>query len=240
MNSRDDVDSALALNILERPSLVSSSRSSWTSLSDIGADAYQQDDEFSLELEQKLKFLSENETSKEINDTDDIQFFNGRQMSYSQEMLNAFTMMFGPVYCIYAVLSGNWISQHYIEIAQSECKTYADADTDTDSSNAHVNMISLVPAPMLAIMIGVCVHFPFSFYYHWLCANYLPPGYERIDHISRRLDQVFVHISSALCAYGTSGNLKYFLFSALFNADSAYRHFEKKVRIQFLREVYFM
>jgi len=160
--------------------------------------------------------------------------FSSRQMSYEQEILNAFTMIPSPLYCIHKVFSGGWISKQARTYAESEC-----GNTINHSENYNVSMISLLPPPMLAILIAVLVHFPFSFYYHWLCATHIPKGHERITHITRRLDHAFIHISLALCSYAASGNVQYFLLSALFNVDCVCRHFEEEVSIQLFKLVSF-
>jgi hypothetical protein len=47
------------------------------------------------------------------------------------------------------------------------------------------------------------LHLPFSFSYHLMCAF---DCYEdRVDCVGRKLDQTFIHVASALCAFGLSG-----------------------------------
>ena len=88
---------------------------------------------------------------------------------------------------------------------------------------------ALPPLPVLAAAIGIVVHAPFSFLYHWSYATKLHPS-KRIEHWSRRLDHAFIHVASACMSYATSGRVDYFLMTAAYNLDCAYRQFEQRVR----------
>lgn len=88
---------------------------------------------------------------------------------------------------------------------------------------------ALPPLPVLAGAIGIVVHAPFSFLYHWSYATKLHPS-RRIEHWSRRLDHAFIHFASACMSYATSGRVDYFLMTAAYNLDCAYRQFERRVR----------
>jgi len=178
-------------------------------------------DELEPDVESQIE-----QQSEESKDTSP--YFSGRQMTNTQEMLNAFTMIPGLLACIYTIHTGSWISEESMNIAHANpsCQNSNMEDSDI------IRMIKLLPYPVLAIAIGVCVHFPFSFYYHWLCARHLPPGYQRISHLSRRLDSAAIHFSSAMFSLSTSGNWIYFSLCALYNADSAFKHFQKKVQPQ--------
>mmetsp|Transcript_8150 Transcript_8150/g.11699 ORF Transcript_8150/g.11699 Transcript_8150/m.11699 type:complete len:463 (-) Transcript_8150:144-1532(-) len=89
---------------------------------------------------------------------------------------------------------------------------------------------ALPPLPVLAATAGFILHTPFSFMYHWKYAHRLPPGLARIEHWSRRLDHVFMHVICTCMSYATSGSWKYFLACAMVNADCIYRHFLPKVQ----------
>ena len=209
-----------------------SSRSSSSSLPTITYDEFigEMDEGFGIDICKKRQCLDRVEVlekRKSQNGETHILDFSSRQMTYPQEIMNAFTMVPGPLYCIYLVLSGKWLTKHFIEIAGVKCQM--DPNFQLRNNNSSMRILSMIPRPMLAIMLGVCIHFPFSFYYHWLCAKHIPKGNRRITHISRRLDQAFIHVAATFYSYGTSGSWKYFLFCALFNTDSACRQFESKV-----------
>eukprot|EP00565_Helicotheca_tamesis_P003055 CAMPEP_0185741250 /NCGR_PEP_ID=MMETSP1171-20130828/38858_1 /TAXON_ID=374046 /ORGANISM="Helicotheca tamensis, Strain CCMP826" /LENGTH=304 /DNA_ID=CAMNT_0028413209 /DNA_START=2292 /DNA_END=3203 /DNA_ORIENTATION=- len=44
------------------------------------------------------------------------------------------------------------------------------------------NLHALPPLPVVAAAIGIILHMPFSFLYHWTYAHRLPPGSARIEH----------------------------------------------------------
>jgi len=90
---------------------------------------------------------------------------------------------------------------------------------------------ALPPLPVLAVAIGIILHMPFSFTYHWKYAHRLPPGLARIEHWSRRLDHVFMHVICTCMSYATSGSWNYFLACAMLNADCIYRQFLPEVGV---------
>ena len=80
---------------------------------------------------------------------------------------------------------------------------------------------------MIAVAVAVISHAPFSFLYHWKYAIQK----DSLLHWSRRMDQAMIHVASAFMSYATSGNLKYFLLTSLFNLDSCYKHmFDPEVK----------
>jgi hypothetical protein len=143
-----------------------------------------------------------------------------REMTAQQELWNALTMIPSPLYCIYYILAGNWISYSqegdYGEGEEEEC--------------AH-SPIYFCPLPVLFVALAICLHAPFSFLYHYKYASALPVGLGRTDHWSRRLDQAMIHAASALISFSTSGNWYYFIANFLYNADCMRRQCEKKVRL---------
>jgi hypothetical protein len=146
-------------------------------------------------------------------------------MTVTQEKWNAITILPNPIYCIYYIVYGGWVSgKHTLNVTlnpnfdHSKCLT-------SPWVLPHVPP----PWPVTCIALAICLHAPFSFLYHWVYAHSLPP-IARIAHWSRRLDQVFIHVASALCAYGTSGSWDYFLANVIFNAHCSYRQFQTKVR----------
>jgi hypothetical protein len=91
------------------------------------------------------------------------------------------------------------------------------------------------PLPILFIALGVVSHAPFSFIYHWHYCTTLPPGKPRFDHWSRKLDQAFIHVTSAFVSYGTSGSWDFFVANAAFNAHCVWRNLVSKTVSMVLR-----
>ena len=91
------------------------------------------------------------------------------------------------------------------------------------------NIHALPPLPVVAGGLGVVVHAPFSFLYHWVYATKIHPS-KRIEHWSRRLDNAAIHFAGACMSYATSGRMDYFILNAAFNMDCAYRQFERRIQ----------
>lgn len=165
-----------------------------------------------------------------------------REMSALQEKCNALTMIPLPVFCIYYIWSCCWIPAAMIEELKGEVQA---AGTTRANWPAHwmgepadclpptwglLSLPYVPPAPVLAVALGVILHTPWSMLYHWKYAHQLPAGSPRMNHWSRRMDHAMIHLAAAIIAYGTSGcSWNYMMATGLFNADSAYRHFEHKV-----------
>lgn len=177
-----------------------------------------------------------------------------RQMTSSQEVWNAITMLPVILYTFYYVFYGKWVLQADIDAA-----TEATQDgTDTAFSFSHDSMgettkfttlmqalladengcvqssnfprvFAIPPATILFVAAAFFIHTPISVYYHLLCAFKLPAGPKRMDHWARRLDQALIHVMSGLLAYGTSGNWDFFLAVTAFNLDCIYRLFQKGI-----------
>lgn len=94
------------------------------------------------------------------------------------------------------------------------------------------NLHTIPPMPILAIALGILLHTPFSMVYHWFYAASpsLPPS-QKINHLSRRLDQAFIHVCSAFISYGTSGRLDFFFLNLLYNLECIYRLLLPKVSL---------
>ncbi|KAL7475478.1 hypothetical protein ACHAW6_001391 [Cyclotella cf. meneghiniana] len=181
------------------------------------------------------------------NETFDFQAYNEKRvMTPLQERLNAMTMLPVMVYVIYFVISGCWASQSvggqgFDNLAEESgdwtaLASYVFWDDQRFVANTGCINISwlphlhaLPPLPVLAGAVGMVVHAPFSFLYHWSYATKLHPS-KRIEHWSRRLDHAFIHFASACLSYATSGRVDYFLVTAAYNLDCAYRQFERRVR----------
>jgi hypothetical protein len=157
-----------------------------------------------------------------------------RKMSQMQERWNAITMIPSPLYCVYYILSGVWV--HSAPSGASD--RLPDGDFLRSSSNNSGDVVShclplsrwhsmpaLPPLPVLAVAIAIILHAPFSIIYHWRYAT----TYD-IAHWSRRLDQSFIHVASALVSYATSGSWDYFCANVLYNVECIYRLHLPRVR----------
>mmetsp|Transcript_3934 Transcript_3934/g.5691 ORF Transcript_3934/g.5691 Transcript_3934/m.5691 type:complete len:408 (+) Transcript_3934:308-1531(+) len=186
---------------------------------------------------------------------DSHKFMSKREMTVTQEKWNALTMIPNPIFCAYYLLSGAWLTQEIIDNVRMKIETYGeDYDTqsllsidasksssfyslggllhyaldDNDGcvrSSWFPNLYALPPLPMVVVFFAITLHAPFSMVYHWKYATTLPPGLPRLSHWSRRLDHAFIHVSSALISFGTSGSWKYCFVNAAYNMDCIYKQF---------------
>lgn len=163
-------------------------------------------------------------------DDDPYDFSGKRAMTTFQEKINAFTILLSPLCCLCAIMSGNWISDATLGLVGMERDaSFCISCNGLFAIDRFFFLKNLLPLPMLVVLVGAILHAPFSFCYHWCCATCLAPGHERIDHVSRRLDNILIHVCSAMWSYGTSGSLCYTLFCTIYNLDCAWRHCEKKI-----------
>jgi hypothetical protein len=175
--------------------------------------------------------------AKTVKECDVGKYMAGREMTPFQERMNAVTVMPGAFYCIMILLSGRWLSKSIIE--GNEYDTMYDNinnalfdDSQCISWKWLPNLHALPPLPPVAAAMGIVLHAPFSFIYHWRYAHRLPPGLARTTHWSRRMDQAMIHFCSACMSYATSGRLDFFLVNFLYNADCFYRQFLTRVQPQ--------
>uniref|UniRef100_A0A7S4IN07 Post-GPI attachment to proteins factor 3 n=1 Tax=Odontella aurita TaxID=265563 RepID=A0A7S4IN07_9STRA len=158
----------------------------------------------------------------------------GRNMTPIQERWNAITIIPNAFYCLFYLFAGKWISQIDIDANRGEAADLASVDEMFPGVciryQLFPNLHALPPLSVCAVALGIILHCPCSFLYHWKYAVILPQGLPRIEHWSRRLDHSAIHLCSALWSYGTSGSWSYFALNMIYNADSIYRHFEKEVR----------
>mmetsp|Transcript_34097 Transcript_34097/g.78709 ORF Transcript_34097/g.78709 Transcript_34097/m.78709 type:complete len:239 (-) Transcript_34097:114-830(-) len=98
-------------------------------------------------------------------------------------------------------------------------------------SNWFPSLHAMPPPTVIAIAFGTCIHAPFSFVYHWKYCTSLDHPFDRVNHISRRLDSAFIHLLCAFYSFGGSGSVGYFLISSIINAFFFAKHFDAKVRI---------
>lgn len=154
-----------------------------------------------------------------------------REMTKHQERWNALTMIPSPLYCFYYILNGKWLSN----AGTTDAVFMSTNDLDESScihSMCFPHLHAMPPLTVMFVALGIALHAPFSFLYHWKYAHALPPGIARTDHLSRRLDQAMIHVASAFIAYATSASWHYFLANVLYNSDCWRRHiFQKEVRI---------
>lgn len=154
-----------------------------------------------------------------------------REMTETQERWNAITMLPCAMFCIYFLLSAQWLGA---------------STTSSDSEDLSVllrfhesfgclsptwwhSMPCLPPLPVMAVAFGITVHAPFSFLYHWSYAHKLPAA-TRTKHWSRRLDQMFVHVCSIFMCLGTTINVHYILANAIYNFDCMVQHVRADVK----------
>jgi len=173
-----------------------------------------------------------NEKSKEL---DVEKYMASREMTPFQERMNAVTVMPGAFYCIMFLLSGAWLSEYFVEEHGYELPNTNNGAAVFDGSQClslswMPHFHALPPLPLVAAALGIILHAPFSFIYHWKYAHRLPAGLPRTTHWSRRMDQAMIHFCSGCMAYATSGRWDFFVANALFNADCIYRQFMQRVR----------
>lgn len=157
-----------------------------------------------------------------------------RQMSTSQEVWNAITMLVTPLMGLFFILSGMWVGEE--DVIRARESLLNDWNNPFDlrfygedrciRSRVFPRLPAVPPVATLSIVIGYMLHSPCSIYYHLLCAFKIPPGPKRLDHWSRRLDQAMIHVMGTFVSYGTSGSIKYGLISFAFTVDSIYRLFK--------------
>lgn len=182
------------------------------------------------------------------------QYMAKREMTPTQERWNALTMIPGPFFCMYYLLSGLWMDIGMIQKAQQDTQNFGasaiyeqtesdpmrlahwlnrwmgENDTGCLPNDHWSGLPALPPLPLLAVALGIISHAPFSINYHWTYAHALPSGAARTTHWSRRMDHVMIHFASACISYATSGSFDYFWANLLYNADCMYRQFKHKVR----------
>jgi hypothetical protein len=150
-----------------------------------------------------------------------------REMTCTQERGNALTMIPSPLYCIYYIIAGKWLAHATLQGDNDSTSTPPLDSTDCIQSAWFPH--SMPPLSVLFVALGIVIHAPFSFVYHWSYAPILPPGIARTDHVSRRLDQAMIHVASALLSYATSASWYYFWANAFYNADCFRRQFRKEI-----------
>jgi hypothetical protein len=86
-------------------------------------------------------------------------------------------------------------------------------------------MPALPPLPVVAVFMGIALHAPFSFLYHWQYAFQ-----HGAKHWSRRMDQAMIHVCSACLSFGATGHVPFFAANVVYNLDCGYRLFSPHER----------
>jgi hypothetical protein len=179
-------------------------------------------------LENDVSLKESEEETEMTNDKIKVDaYMASREMTELQERWNALTMIPSPLYCIYYILAGKWLDD---SVAQTDILgDHFNQGTKCIQSSWFPNVHAMPPLAVMFVTLGIAIHAPFSFIYHWKYAHALPPGIARTDHVSRRLDQAMIHVASAFLAYATSASWEYFLANILYNADCFHRQFHKEI-----------
>lgn len=191
----------------------------------------------------------------EVDPYDVEQYMTKREMTPTQERWNALSILPNPAYCLYFLLTAQWLNEAAIEKARTTIVAFSAVSggdwmettnllfgdehgclqTTADTSAAAAagwwwnSMPALPPLPVLAVVLGICLHAPFSFIYHWKYAHALSAA-ARSRHWSRRMDQSMIHVCSMFMSYAVSGSWNYFAANALYNLDCCLRQFRPTVR----------
>ena len=158
------------------------------------------------------------------------QYANQRTMTTLQEKVNAVTILPSFFLCLHYVLAGKWVLPETVETAKEL------SSRGNDGSNGCINwayfpgIFSMPPPTVIAICLGVIVHCPWSFIYHWKYATNPNPA-ERLKHWSRRMDHSAIHAASICWSYSIScGSLAFLLLNLLYNADCIRCHWEEEIK----------
>jgi hypothetical protein len=158
-----------------------------------------------------------------------------RFMTRNQEIWNAITMLFTPLFGLYFIFSGNWITEeNLVKVNESLLGNKPDflvgVEDKCISSAYFPNLHALPPWTTISVVIGFMLHSPCSIYFHLMCAFKLHTWQERLNHWSRRLDQAMIHIMGVFIVFGMSGNIRLGVIQLLFSIDSSYRLFQPGFR----------
>jgi len=138
--------------------------------------------------------------------------------------MNGLSVLPGAMYCFYYCLSGTWLWDNVDQVDPAALENIGDEAMCRMSSWLLQDLHVVPPLPILFIALGIVLHAPFSFMYHWHYCTKLPPGKPRFDHWSRKFDQAFIHVISTFMSYGTSGRWDFFAVNAIFNAHCAWKN----------------
>lgn len=196
-----------------------------------GDESDDNNDPLLLSKDRLLETTSKTTTTTFTTSSDD--YMASREMTPFQEQINAMTMIPNPLYCLYYIWSGCWISQALVQEyrdngVDSTFDPSVSCYSTTTTTSWLLPIMSLPPATILAVLLGVSIHAPFSFLYHWKYA-FSP---QKTSHWSRRMDHSMIHVASMCFAYASSGgSWNYTMANVLYNMDCVYRQFQPKVCI---------
>ncbi|GKY94854.1 hypothetical protein MPSEU_000450300 [Mayamaea pseudoterrestris] len=164
-----------------------------------------------------------------VKEVDVAKYMTNRQMTAKQERWNAYTMIPSPLFCLYYIFTAQWVPP--LESLETYDMQQEPSVAACLTPSAFHYMPSLPPIPVVMIGAAICLHAPFSFIYHFFYAHTLVHPVERTNHLSRRLDQAMIHVSSALMSFSTSGSWQFFFINCLYNCECVYRHlFVRRVK----------
>ena len=172
-----------------------------------------------------------------------------RSMTALQERWNAITILPNPLFCLYYLWSAAWVVLQQPQPQQPESEHWSSVEsldkfgTDTPNLNwwnrlfvtdehgclpgypDYHSMPALPPLPLVAVFVGIALHAPFSFLYHWQYA------FEHgAKHWSRRMDQAMIHVCSACFSYAATGNIPFFTANVVYNLICCHRLFSPHER----------
>ena len=141
-----------------------------------------------------------------------------REMTARQEKWNALTMLPQLVYCLYFLFAAPWLLLDNSIPEDASIRPQMDVDIATrliqmllggvDEYGCLLTpttwMSAVPPTSLVLVVLGVFLHCPLSFIYHWFYAHSLPPGVARASHWSRRFDQSFIHVTNICVGVGLS------------------------------------
>ena len=168
-------------------------------------------------------------------------YYDKRTMTPFQEKINALTILPSAVLSIYYISSGKWLLQESIQRAEDfllnfnqESRMHLSQHFKCWKNPLLPHLHHMPPLTIWAIVLGILLHAPCSFLYHWKYAaaphlNHNPVA--RIQHWSRRLDHSAIHMCSIFWSYATSaGHLPFFALNLVYNIDSIRYHWQPEIR----------
>ena len=161
------------------------------------------------------------------------QYANARTMTPFQEKVNAVTILPSFLLCLHYILAGRWVLPQTMEMAKDMLARDGKYGEPTGCLNwtYFPNLTYVLPPPtIIAICLGIIVHCPWSFIYHWKYAANPNPA-ERLKHWSRRMDHSAIHAASICWSYAIScGSIPFLLLNLIYNADCIRCHWEEEIK----------
>ena len=157
-------------------------------------------------------------------------YANARTMTPFQEKVNAVTILPSFFLCLHYIAAGKWILPETMEMAKDMLRGKYDEPRGCINWTYLPDLTSMPPPTIIAICLGIIVHCPWSFIYHYkYAAN--PNPVERLKHWSRRCDHSAIHAASICWSYSIScGSIPFLLLNLLYNADCIRCHWEEEIK----------